>query len=219
MGGTYYGSSSGGHGQQPEYPQQPGYQQQPEYPPATAAWPQPPAPGQPPAFGQGYAQQPPQPTSPAYAPQADPMQQPPYAAPTPPPRKSGGGKALLIVGIAAGVLLLLCVGGGLIVALTADDLKLPDTSTTADAGADPSAEEDIQGNIGKYKKGDCLTINADNDVRAAECTAAGAYQVLLRKDGTTAESACADTGATESLYQDGAIGTKDDFILCIAPVK
>ncbi|MCW6010201.1 hypothetical protein K1W54_37485 [Micromonospora sp. CPCC 205371] len=176
MGGTYYGSSSGGYGGPQPQPQQP------EYPPATA-WPQ-----------------------------------PPYVAPPPPPRKSGGGKVLLIAGIAAGGLLLLCVGGGLIVALTADDLKLPDTSTTANA-ADPTADEDIQGNIDKYQKGDCLTINADNDVREAECTATGAYQVLLRKDGTIAESACDNTDATESLYQDGAIGTKDDFILCIAPVK
>jgi hypothetical protein len=128
----------------------------------------------------------------------------------PPPKKSN--TALKIVGLVAVVFLLLCGAG--IVAIALSDKS----SDTADSpGADPSSSvESVQGNLDKFKIGDCLTISSTNTVKAAKCADTGALKVLLRKDGTTDDAACQQTEATQSLFQDGS-GTTHDFVLCIGP--
>jgi hypothetical protein len=80
-------------------------------------------------------------------------------------------------------------------------------------------EEEIEGDLDGFQKGDCLTMTEDtNKVDDAKCTAPGVYKVLLRKNGTTNGSACDNTDATEYLTQD-TVGTKDDFVLCIARMR
>jgi hypothetical protein len=77
----------------------------------------------------------------------------------------------------------------------------------------------VEGDLARFKVGDCLTITgAENNVNPAACTAGGAYEVLLRRDGTTDEKVCDSTDATEILYQDG-VGTRNDLVLCVAPAK
>jgi len=74
------------------------------------------------------------------------------------------------------------------------------------------------------KEGDCLTITgADNSVKPAKCTDAGAYKVFLRRDGVdaaTRQSVCdaVEDDFTDILYVD-AVGTSDDLILCVGPAK
>jgi hypothetical protein len=92
----------------------------------------------------------------------------------------------------------------------------PRPSAPAGGGGSPS-EGEVQGDLSRYKTGDCLTVSANNTVKPAKCTDRGAYKVLLRRDGTTNDSVCESTDATESMYQDAA-GTRQDFVLCIAPV-
>jgi hypothetical protein len=109
-------------------------------------------------------------------------------------------------------------------AFPTDEPTTPDdNATTPDSTGTPttdSSEESVQGDLDKFKTGDCLTIDEanNNNVEASSCTATGAWKVLKRQDGTTSDSACDGTDATESLYQD-ASGTTDDFVLCVAPVK
>jgi len=210
-GGTYRSSaspSSGGgtySGGQPPYsggaPQAPYQGDQGGYPPPAAPYS---GGGQPP-FGDNQA---------------------PYVTPyaQPPKPKS---KLPLVLGI-IGVVVLLCIGGVVVLAVignkAADDLAAS-TSTTGPStpknpAANPSSsEQSVEGNLERYKAGDCLTITgADNTVKPAKCTDAGAWKVLLRKDGTTSETACDSTDATQVLYQDGT-GVKDDLVLCVKPVK
>jgi len=151
--------------------------------------------------------------------------QAPFAQPygQPPKPKS---KLPLILGI-IGAVVVLCIAGVIVLAVigkkAGDDLAAS-TSTTATStprknpSGNPS-EQSVEGDLERYKAGDCLTITGtDNTVKPAKCTDAGAYKVVLRKDGTTSETACDKTDATETLYQDGT-GTANDLILCVKPVK
>ncbi|MDG4790288.1 hypothetical protein O7626_30945 [Micromonospora sp. WMMD1102] len=147
-----------------------------------------------------------------------------------PPKKS---KAPLIVGIVLGVLLLCCGGGTAAVLWAGDDedpsnvsaeqtpTPKPSAKTTPPKGKpSPTPEEDsVEGNLDQFKKGDCLTLDDSGKVEEASCGARGALKVLLRKDGTISESACEKTDYTQYLYQDGTIGTLQDFILCVAPAR
>ncbi|MFY1688314.1 LppU/SCO3897 family protein [Plantactinospora sp. WMMB782] len=147
-----------------------------------------------------------------------------------PPKKS---KAPLIVGIVLGVLLLCCGGGTAAVLWAGDDedpsnasaeqtpTPEPSAKTTPPKGKpSPTPEEDsVEGNLDQFKKGDCLTLDDSGKVEEASCGARGALKVLLRKDGTISESACENTEYTQYLYQDGTIGTLQDFILCVAPAR
>ena len=148
-------------------------------------------------------------------------------------RGSGGRTALIIVGAILGVIVLACAAGVFLVGLGA---AVDDDSGTDSAGAAASAEppastrpatpttpnatnspteESIEGDLTRFKVGDCLTITgAENNVNPAKCTDSGAYKVLLRRDGTTDEKVCDGTNATEILYQDG-VGTSKDLVLCV----
>jgi hypothetical protein len=159
------------------------------------------------------------------------------------PRPSGGRTALIVVGAVVGALVLLCGVGVLVVALspspndagsnvagsatasaTAGSTPTTSTPTTkATPTAEPSTD-DLEGDIDRYKEGDCLTITgADNTVKPAKCTDAGAYKVLLRREGVdaaTRQSVCdaVEDDFTDILYVD-ALGTSDDLILCVGPAK
>jgi hypothetical protein len=224
---------------EPGPPQEPqwGQPQQPDpyggYPP-----PQQPAWGQQPVSGGG--QYPPVSGSGQYGGYQQPgYQQPgydPMGAPVPPPPKKS--KAPLIVGIVAAVVLL-CCGGGIVGVIyysnnstdsTNDDIgsgptgrpTTPGRTGTPRSTSTPStnsSEESVEGDLDQFKTGDCLTISGvNNNVKPAKCTDTGAYKVLLRKDGTTSDTACDGTDATETLYQDGE-GTSEDFVLCVKAVK
>jgi hypothetical protein len=158
----------------------------------------------------------------------------PYPAPVQ-GRRSGSRTPLIIVGVVVGVIVLVCAAGVALVALGAavDDgsgtdragaagSAAPPASTQAAAPPTPGAttpptEESIEGDLAKFKVGDCLTITGtENSVNPAKCTDSGAYKVLLRRDGTTDEDVCDSTDATDVLYQDG-VGTSRDLVLCVAP--
>lgn len=144
---------------------------------------------------------------------------------------------VLVVGLA------LCVGGGAAAyfffateesptgadrpaAATSPAVAGSGSATPAPSSAAPSAskqpgggEEEVSGDLAGFKQGDCLTVDeaADNRVEKARCTDPGAQKVLLRKNGTLDDSACASVAATFSLSQDAAGSTKD-FVLCVGPV-
>ena len=171
---------------------------------------------------QGGYQAPGAPYSGGQAPYGDSGQAPfntPYAQPQKP--KS---KLPLILGI-IGAVVLLCVAGVVVLAVignkAADDLAAGANATTS-APKKPnstSSEQSVEGDLERYKAGDCMTITGgDNTVKPAKCTDPGAWKVLLRKDGTTSDTACDNTDATQVLYQDGT-GTKDDLVLCVKEVK
>jgi hypothetical protein len=191
-------------------------------------------------YQQGPYQQPPQ-QMPQY--QVAPYQQPgypgqPFPGPGvygPPPSRSRA--PLIIVGAVLGVLVLVCALAVFVVRLGAtadgDDgteragpaptSEAPATTPTAPptgpSADDSPTEESVEGDLARFKVGDCLTITgAENTVNPAGCTDSGAYKVLLRRDGTTDEKVCDSTDATEILYQDGA-GTSRDLVLCVAPAK
>ncbi|MFY1673514.1 LppU/SCO3897 family protein [Plantactinospora sp. WMMB334] len=143
----------------------------------------------------------------------------------------------MIVGIVLGVVLL-CCGGGVAAVLFVDDgaepgaaggqqstapstrAPTPKGGPTPEDDATPPDEESIKGDLDRFKKGDCLTIDeATDEVDEVGCGTRGALKVLLRKDGTISESACSATDYTQYLYQDGAVGTLQDFILCVAPAR
>ncbi|MEQ4301675.1 hypothetical protein ABNF97_09830 [Plantactinospora sp. B6F1] len=188
--------------------------------------------GSPAGGGAGYPQSPDYPASGAYpsAPSSPAGPQAQFGTPVP-PKKS---KAPLIVGVVLGVLLL-CCGGSTAAYLWAgdddpsnvaasDETPGPKTSgkTTPPKGKpSPSPDEDsIEGNLDQFKKGDCLTIDkVTSEVEEASCGDKGALKVLLRKNGTIKEAACESTDYTQYLYQDGTIGTLNDFILCVAPAS
>ncbi|MEO3924015.1 hypothetical protein ABGB07_09170 [Micromonosporaceae bacterium B7E4] len=232
--GGYGGPAGGGSGYPPP--------SSGSYPPSSGSYPQSSAGSYPPPSSSG-----PYPQSPESYPQAsgypssgaDPSAPSSPAGPAPqfgtpvPPKKS---KAPLVVGIVLGVVLL-CCGGGTAAALWAGDddadpsnvaasdetpSPKPSTKTTPPRGkASPTPEEEsIEGNLDQFKKGDCLTIDeATDEVEEASCGTRGALKVLLRKDGTIKESACESTDYTQYLYQDGTIGTLQDFILCVGPAR
>ena len=195
--------------------------------------------GNPPDSWQQYNQQPD-----PYAPYGQqPMPQyPPYqpGQPFPGPaqgQRSGSRTPLIIVGVVVGVLVLFCAASVFIVGLGAavDDSSgteraapaastEPPASPRTTAPATPGTtntptEESIEGDLARFKVGDCLTITgADNTVNPAKCTDSGAYKVLLRRDGTTDEKVCDGTEATDFLYQDG-VGTSRDLVLCVVLAK
>ncbi|AVT39891.1 hypothetical protein C6W10_29440 [Plantactinospora sp. BB1] len=236
--GGYGGPAGGGSGYPP--PSQGGY---PQSPSSGGPYGQPPSSGGPygqsPSSGNPYGQSESYPQSGGYqqsggypstpSSPAGPAAQ--FDAPVPPPKKS---KAPLVIGIVLGVVLL-CCGGGIASYLWAGDDEPSNVaasdetpSPTASAKATPPkgkpsptpGEESIEGNLDQFKKGDCLTIDeATDEVDEASCGTKGALKVLLRKDGTIKESACESTDYTQYLYQDGAIGTLEDFILCVAPAR
>jgi hypothetical protein len=208
------------------------------YPPhgnAPESWPQ---------YNQTYPQGPYQQQAPQYP--FDPYQQPGIypGQPFPPPggqgRPSRSRTPLIVIGAVLGVLVLVCAMGLFLVGLgsTAGD----DTGDTGFERADPvgtserptaaptgtprnpdgpasPTEESVEGDLARFKVGDCLTITgAENNVNPAKCTDGGAYKVLLRRDGTADEKVCDSTDATEILYQDG-VGTSNDLVLCVAPAK
>jgi hypothetical protein len=161
----------------------------------------------------------------------------PFPGPVPGQRSGGGRTPLIIVGVVVGVLLLFCAAGVLIVGLGAavDDSSAPERAAPAASTEPPASprsaapatpgttntptEESIEGDLARFKVGDCLTITgADNTVNPAKCTDSGAYKVLLRRDGTTDQKVCDSTDATDFLYQDGA-GTSRDLVLCVALAK
>jgi hypothetical protein len=196
--------------------------------------------GNPPDSWQQYNQQPD-----PYAAYGQPPYQQPYQQPGGPPgqpfpgpvqgTRSNSRTPLIIVGVVLGVLVLFCAAGLFLVALGAvvDDDSGPEragaagsaeppaptrTATPSRPGATNSpTEESIEGDLARFKVGDCLTITgAENTVNPAKCTDSGAYKVLLRRDGTTDEKVCDSTDATEVLYQDG-VGTGRDLVLCVSP--
>ncbi|GIG90779.1 LppU/SCO3897 family protein [Plantactinospora endophytica] len=230
----YGAPTSGGSGYPPQspgpyqsspgsYPSSPGpYQSAPgsysssagSYPQASEPYPQ----------ASGYPSQPGSPAGPV-APAS-------FGEPVP-PKKS---KAPLIIGIVLGVVLLCCGGGTAAVLWAGDDgdpanvagEQSPSPSPKASGKTTPPkgkpsptpGEETIEGNLDQFKKGDCLTIDeATDEVEESSCGAKGALKVLLRKDGTIKESACESTDYTQYLYQDGTIGTLQDFILCVGPAR
>ena len=125
-------------------------------------------------------------------------------------------KAPLIIGIVAVAFLAIC-GLGVVVVAVAANSSSDAKDTTSESSLEPSTEA-VQGDLAKYKAGDCLTIDGTNKVTSASCTTKNAYKVLLRKDGTTSDTACENTEATNSLYQKDSRSTAHDFVLCIAPV-
>ena len=162
-----------------------------------------------------------QPGQPAAAPGQPPFGGPPFGGPPsefppagyPVPQPPKRNNTLKVIGFVAFVIVLICGAGIAFVALTADSSD----PTDADVAASSSVES-VEGDLDKFKTGDCLTIkDPNNTVKSAKCTDAGAYKVLLRKDGTADDEVCADTEATTSLSQDDT-GTKNDFVLCVGPV-
>ncbi|MGX7676640.1 LppU/SCO3897 family protein [Plantactinospora sp. DSM 117369] len=239
--GGYGGPAGGGSG----YPQSSsgGYPQSSSgsYPPSSGSYPQSSAGSYPPPSSSGaYSQSSePYPQASGYPSSgADPSAPSSPAGPAPqfgtpvPPKKS---KAPLVVGIVLGVVLLCCGGSTAAYLWAGDDgtdpsnvaageqtpSPKPSTKTTPRGKASPTPEEEsIEGNLDQFKKGDCLTIDeATDEVEEASCGSKGALKVLLRKDGTTSESACESTDYTQYLYQDGTIGTLQDFILCVGPAR
>jgi hypothetical protein len=192
-------------------------------------------------YPQDPYQQPTQPLPPPYGYPSQPMPGPGIPGPgmngMPGQRPRSKGP-LIIVGAVLGVLVLICALG-IVTArllLTADDdagaeradpppavsaseepTSPPETPEDPEDTADPT-EESVEGDLARFKAGDCLTITGpENTVNPAACTASGAYKVLLRRDGTTDEKVCDSTEATEILYQDGA-GTSKDLVLCVVEV-
>jgi hypothetical protein len=172
-----------------------------------------------------------------YAGYGPPPPPPQYPYPPAPAQRSGSRTPLIIVGVVVGVLVLFCAAGVFLVGLGAavDDNSGTDragaseppastrtaapTTAPATPGTSTPTEESIEGDLARFKVGDCLTITgSDNTVNPARCTDSGAYKVLLRRDGTTDEKVCDGTEATDFLYQDG-IGTSRDLVLCVVQVK
>jgi hypothetical protein len=153
-------------------------------------------------------------------------------SPPSPPGPARRGKALPILIGVLGMVLVLFVGAGFVAYRTFfDGVKAPSRTAgtppppaAAQPSAQPSAQptaagtaEEVTGDLSRYKTGDCLSVDdATNNVEPATCSDAGAYKVLLRKDGTIDDSVCRSTDATMSLYED-ADGTARDFVLCVGP--
>jgi hypothetical protein len=178
----------------------------------------------------------------AYGQPPQPMPQYPGAPYQPYPgpaqgQRSGSRTPLIIVGVVVGVLVLFCAAGVFLVGLGAavDDSPGPDRAGASGSAEPPAStrtaapttpgttntptEESIEGDLARFKVGDCLTITgAENTVNPAKCTDSGAYKVLLRRDGTTDEKVCDSTDATDFLYQDG-VGTSRDLVLCVSLAK
>jgi hypothetical protein len=150
-----------------------------------------------------------------------------------PPRPRRGKALPILLGVLA-VVLVLFAGAGVFAyrtffdgvktspaSDTAADATTPQTSPTSRPSVQPTGantSEEVTGDLSRYRKGDCLTVDdATNNVAPAKCSDAGAYKVLLRKDGTIDDSVCQTTEATMSLYED-ADGTTRDFVLCVGPV-
>jgi hypothetical protein len=150
----------------------------------------------------GYA-----PPGPGYGAWPAPGSPPSPPSPPGPPSPARRGKALPILIGVLGMVLVLFVAAGFVAYRTFfDGVKAP--SRTA---------EEVTGDLSRYKTGDCLSVDdATNNVEPATCSDAGAYKVLLRKDGTIDDSVCRSTDATMSLYED-ADGTARDFVLCVGP--
>jgi hypothetical protein len=187
---------------------------------------------------QPYPQGPYQPQQPPPYPAVDPYQQPmgnPFPGPghTRPPRNR---TPLIILGAVLGGLLLSCVVGVVVIALTPTDNGAgPDVASstgateTSGVTATPTStgsptRDDLEGDIDRYKEGDCLAITgADNEVKPAKCTDAGALKVFLRREGvdaTTRQQVCdaVEDDFTEILYVD-AVGTSEDLVLCVGPAN
>jgi hypothetical protein len=230
--------------QWPQYDQQP-YQQDPYGQPQSSP---PYQPSSPPYEAAPYQSAPYQPAP--YQPasyQPAPYQQPagypgqPFPGPAT-PRSSGGKTALIVVGAVVGALVLLCGAGVLVVALSPSSSTDTGSNVAGSATASPTASatagstptqattptaepstDDLEGDIDRYKEGDCLTITgADNTVKPAKCTDAGAYKVLLRREGvdaTTRQAVCDPVEATTDILYVDAVGTSEDLILCIGAAK
>jgi hypothetical protein len=186
------------------------------------------------AYGQPPQSVPQYPSAPYQQPGGYPVQ--PYPAPVQGGR-SGSRTPMIILGVVVGVVVLICAAGIFLVALGAsvDDDPGTDRAAASGSAAPPTSsqtaspttprttgsatEEPIEGDLSGFKVGDCLTITgSENSVNPAKCTDSGAYKVLLRRDGTTDQTVCDDTEATDFLYQDG-VGTSRDLVLCVAPAK
>jgi hypothetical protein len=190
---------------------------------------------------QPYPQGPYQPQQPPPYPPVDPYQlpmgYPGQQFPVPGNvRPSHSKTPLIIVGAVLGGLLLSCVVGVVVIALTpADNGAGPGVASSASATgtsgvtATPTStgspsQYDLEGDIDRYKEGDCLMITgADNEVKPANCTDAGALKVFLRREGvdvTTRQQVCdaVEDDVTDILYLD-AIGTSEDLVLCVGPAK
>jgi hypothetical protein len=183
--------------------------------------------------GQYQPQEPPQ-----YAPYQQPMGYPGQQFPAPAnPRGARNSKTTwIILGAVVGGFLLCCVAGVVVVAVSpSDNSSGPDVASSAGATAtsgttapptptgSPSSD-DLEGDIDRYKEGDCLTITgADNQVKPAKCSDAGALKVFLRRDGVdaaTRQQVCdaVDDDISDVLYVD-AVGTSDDLVLCVGAAK
>jgi hypothetical protein len=215
-------------GNPPEFGGQPG-PYQPGQPAGPGGYPQ--YPPQQPAGPGGYPQQPADQNRPPEYPAAPGFGQPAGFPPPPVKKKS---KLPLILGLVAGAILLVC-GLGVVAVLVAGQTDTdeplavatsgaPSASTSPAGDAAPKASasstlEPIEGDLEKFKKGDCLTMTgADKKVDEAKCTAPGAYRVLLKKTGTLADAACEGTDASYILTND-VLGTSGDFVLCIGKVS
>jgi hypothetical protein len=151
-------------------------------------------------------------------------------------RPSRSRTPLIIVGAVLGGLLLSCVVGVVVITLTPTDngagsdvASSAGATGTSGVTATPTStgspsQDDLEGDIDRYKEGDCLTITgADNEVKPATCTDAGALKVFLRREGvdaTTRQQVCdaVEDDITDILYVD-ALGTSEDLVLCVGPAK
>ena len=92
-------------------------------------------------------------------------------------------------------------------------------TSTGKPGTSPSTETVTGDPLNKFKKGDCLTLNdTTNEVKTAKCTDKTAYKLLMRKDGTTSETACSTVDSEQILYQ-VSDKVSEQLVLCIAKVK
>lgn len=165
-------------------------------------------------------------------PPPDPAHLPPPTAYGPAPVPARRSRALPIALGALGLVLVLFAGAAFVAyrMYLADSFAGEPTKPAAQPSAvqsatQPAAQpagtgapaETVTGDLSRFKLGDCLTVDdTNNHVEPAKCTAANAYKVLLRKDGTLDDSVCDTTAATMSLFEDGP-GSTEDFVLCVGP--
>ncbi|MGH3656224.1 MAG: LppU/SCO3897 family protein [Micromonosporaceae bacterium] len=134
------------------------------------------------------------------------------------PKKS---KAPLIIGIIVAIVLVCCGGGTLAIYLAGDAAKKAAEEGNTGGGTEDDGS-DIPSTIDDVQAGDCITMEGTDDApdaKPAECNAKGAYEVLLRKDGTLDEKVCEKTDYTEVFMSDVIGETSTDYILCVKPVK
>jgi hypothetical protein len=152
---------------------------------------------------------------------------PGYPPQFPAPQTKPKSKVPLVLGIIGGVLALCCVGGVVAVLVSnpqTDTTTGGTTPTTRGAAPEPSDSDiTVRGDLDKLRKGDCFVekpgiIKDSPVVRKASCTDPGAYQVLLRVEGTIEESACEETDYTTYYYRD-ADKKADQYIVCVKEVK